>query len=509
MKRIDSYLVVGTGRSGTSTVARVMHEKLGISMGNEFVPSNEFNEKGYYEDVDFYRANLAFYDNQLFFGDWVCQIREILRERYKAGKPWGFKDSRMASLLGAYFTFLNEPKVIRCKRDSELVIASMIRCYGWSESKAKSVCESRETALDRVLVGRNQKDILTIHFGENHLPDEMIAKLIQKKWQKPIRLYVAILNKGWLRREITQRVLPQIKNTHGVEVYVEPFSLTWANPICSNRAKIMMRFLTHYPKQDFLLTMDDDCVPYFNPAKFVFSDKDVIGFPAPVRSTGQHLVWTAYTKHAERDGFVPVDFAAVDDNIDLLGVDVLGTGAIMIKRNVLEKLKHKQPFATPFDKYGQSKYGTDFAFCMKARKAGFEVFTAPNHFVEHFKEVPLLDLTGYDYPENFDLSNSKYKSPWGEWSITQKDWKFIKGTIKSEFGDKKIKILEFGCGLSSLLMSEKHKVISYEMDKEYADVVREKMTPDNDLEIRFWDGAEIKEKLGMWRHLGKRCGSHL
>ena len=51
MKRIDSYLVVGTGRSGTSTVARVMHEKLGISMGNEFVPSNEFNEKGYYEDV--------------------------------------------------------------------------------------------------------------------------------------------------------------------------------------------------------------------------------------------------------------------------------------------------------------------------------------------------------------------------------------------------------------------------------------------------------------------------
>jgi len=496
MVRIDPYLVVGTGRSGTSTVARVMHEKLEIFMGEKFVPADKNNPDGYYEDSEFRDLNVLFYDGRMDFGNWCQNVRGVIRKRYVLERAWGFKESRMAALLGFYLSFFNEPKIIRCKRKRELATSSMMRCCGWNAKESEQIYDSRELQLDRILCNRDQKNVLTIHFNEERLSDEVIEKLVREKWRKPVRLYVAILNKGWLRRETVQRVLPVMRETHGVELTIERFDLTWANPICSNRAKIMMRFLTHEPRQDFLLTLDDDVVPYFNPAHFVFANKDVIGFPALVRSTGQQICWTAYTKHAELDGYVAVDLAKVDNKFDLLKVDTVGTGCILIKRDVLERLKHKKPFAVPFDKYGQSRFGTDFAFCRKASVAGFEIYTAPNHLCEHFKEVPLMDITGYDAPEKRDISSGKYRMPWGEWAITQKDWEFIKDVIKHEFGDKKIRILEFGSGLSSLLLSERHKVVSYEADSKYMKFVEEKIISDNDLELRMWDGRGVREKLG-------------
>ena len=46
-------VVLGTMRSGSSAVAGALH-KAGISMGKFLMPGNEFNERGYYEDEEFY-----------------------------------------------------------------------------------------------------------------------------------------------------------------------------------------------------------------------------------------------------------------------------------------------------------------------------------------------------------------------------------------------------------------------------------------------------------------------
>lgn len=43
-------LVVGTGRSGTSALARCLHE-LGICMGHKFIDPDGANPKGYWEDM--------------------------------------------------------------------------------------------------------------------------------------------------------------------------------------------------------------------------------------------------------------------------------------------------------------------------------------------------------------------------------------------------------------------------------------------------------------------------
>ena len=51
-------------------------------------------------------------------------------------------------------------------------------------------------------------------------------------------------------------------------------------------------------------------------------------------------------------------------------------------------------------------------------------------------------------------------------------------------------MLEFGSGLSSLLMAELAKVTSYEIDEEWAVKIRSKST--KNLEVKLWDGRNIE-----------------
>lgn len=313
--------------------------------------------------------------------------------------------------------------------------------------------------------------------------------------EKPkIKLYVAILNHGEIRREMVQSIIPMMKKTEGVDVTFENLTLTWDNPIFSNRNKIVKRFKAHEPKQDYLMMLDDDIVPLHNPAEMVFADKDIIGSPAKVRQVGRAINWVAYMLHPEeKDMYSPVDFSRVDDTTDLLKVDIVGTGCILIKRRVLEKLK--APFNIELDEDGICTHGTDFAFCRKATKAGFEVYTTvpPWRTCEHIKDgVGLSDIQGYDDSDQRDPILHKYKMHFGDWAISQKDWHFLKAVIQRE-GVKTV--LEFGAGASSLLLSEIADVITYEENEEWAKKIKDKATKENKLEIRLWDGKQIKDEL--------------
>jgi len=300
---------------------------------------------------------------------------------------------------------------------------------------------------------------------------------------KKIKLYVAILNHGWFRTEITTDVFPKLKATKGVSVTLEHPGKTWDHPISSNRNRIVKRFLA--TDNEFLLMIDDDVIPLDNPAEFVFADKDIIGFPAPVRQAGGQLNWVAYMKNPDRDDYAPVDFTRVDDTIELLKVDIVGTGCILIARRVLEALK--APFHTDFNEDGILEVGTDFAFCRKAAAAGFEIFTTPQRVCEHHKSVGMLAFQSLNSSDGVDPAARKYGIPWGGYAIAPTDWEFIKGII-AQTGAKRI--LEFGAGLSSLLMSEKAEVITYETDADYAAQIQAKANGNN-LTIREWDGEDF------------------
>ncbi len=289
---------------------------------------------------------------------------------------------------------------------------------------------------------------------------------------------------------MSSTVIPAMNLTKGVELVWENPNKTWANPISSNRCQIVKRFLatdcTH------LLMIDDDVVPLFNPCELVYIDRDVVGAPALVRSSGQTMVWTAYSAHSEGVGYSAIDLDSIDDMFDVIEVAIVGTGCIMVKREVLENVK--EPFHSMFDDDGIQTYGTDFAFCRRATDAGYKVFTTTHRRCEHFKELGLSNITAWDLVDNFDLSNSKYGLHWGGYAITQRDWKFIKTYTDGvcfpiNRDTSKLKVLEFGAGLSSLLLSETCKVVTYETDPEYKELIESKITDQNDLEVRLWDGV--------------------
>jgi hypothetical protein len=273
-----------------------------------------------------------------------------------------------------------------------------------------------------------------------------------------------------------------MNKTPGVDLRWEDPNLTWGHPIYSNRNKIVKRFLA--TDCDFLMMQDDDILPLHNPAELVFADKDIIGSPAKVRTEHGTLDWVAYVKHATIDGYVTANFSGVPANVDLLPVDIVGTGLILIKRKVLEHPEMRGGFTVENDADGVCEWGTDFAFCKRARKLGFEVFTTPYRVCEHMKEVGLLDVTGYEDSDTYDASNTKYLLSWGGWAIQMQDWKFIKKAMD----DYKVKkVLEFGAGLSSLLMSERAEVVTYETREDWAKGIKEKANG-NSLVTVLWDG---------------------
>ncbi|HUV83614.1 MAG TPA: hypothetical protein VMW53_11165 [archaeon] len=299
-----------------------------------------------------------------------------------------------------------------------------------------------------------------------------------------IKLYLAILNRGWIRREILYKIANKEWREEGVEIVLENPNKTWDHPISSNRNRIVKRFLQ--TDCDYLMMIDDDVVPLFNPIPFVFADKDIIGFPAKVRQQTGYLNWVAYVKDPDRDSYAPVDFSLIDDTIELLKLDIVGTGCILIKRKVLESLK--APFHTDFDEDGILTTGTDFAFCIKAGTAGFEIYTAPQRICEHYKEAGLLQFNTYSDSDNTDPAAVKYGIPWGGFAINPVEWNFIKRIILEN--DVKT-VCEFGAGLSSLLMSEKCKVKSYEVDKKWAEKIQAKRN--GSLDVRLWDGETFAD----------------
>ena len=147
----DPYLVVGTGRCGTSFVDRILHENLGVYMGKIFRPTNRNNPDGNYEDAEFNDLNKLHITGQLNYQEYATQLQKVVDERRSLKRPWGVKDPMLSYNLGLWLSFFQNPKIIRCKRRPDLVIKSLMRCYDWKKDEATEFFERRERALDRLL----------------------------------------------------------------------------------------------------------------------------------------------------------------------------------------------------------------------------------------------------------------------------------------------------------------------------------------------------------------------
>ena len=162
-------LVVGTGRSGTSAVAKILHEN-GINMGNAFVSSRDHENGSSYEDTECKRINTDFLLNKMTYDEY---IRRLFKYGKSKTEPWGVKHPAIVYVLGIYLQVF-DPVIIRCSREREGVVASCMRCYGFSHQKAEHLYDYRTVVLDSLL---RRIEHLDIDFTERLSEDDILEQM--------------------------------------------------------------------------------------------------------------------------------------------------------------------------------------------------------------------------------------------------------------------------------------------------------------------------------------------
>ena len=179
------YFVLGTGRCGTSTVARILHEHFKIPMALDEDRLRKFhhtNPDGAYEDWDIYNMNRWFIDGKIGIREWLalCDSHILARKRKWKGQPWGWKDIPSTTFMGLMLLFFDEPpRIIRCMRDRRLVLKSMVKNFVQTRSDAEYQHDSGIIQLDRIL---QYIPHLVIDFGSEQRSDEWVIKQIEERW---------------------------------------------------------------------------------------------------------------------------------------------------------------------------------------------------------------------------------------------------------------------------------------------------------------------------------------
>lgn len=143
-------LVTGTGRSGTSDVARILH-KLGVNMGDSLIPADKNNESGYFEDTDFIDLNKNFVKKwyPISKPEFRNKLKTLLKRRKE---PFGIKDPMIAYILDEYLPY--NPKIILCVRNKRDTVKSMMRVYDWTKEFSQELTEKRMSLLKQSLKGQ-------------------------------------------------------------------------------------------------------------------------------------------------------------------------------------------------------------------------------------------------------------------------------------------------------------------------------------------------------------------
>ena len=196
-----------------------------------------------------------------------------------------------------------------------------------------------------------------------------------------MKVYLSILNTGWIHSELAIRLPRWLKETTH-DVYFESSN---DRPIENNRNKIVKRFLAS--DCDYLLQIDNDNIPAQNPLSLVDLKLDIVSCPVWIY---QHkTVLNIYRFDASDGTLVPVD---PKQEKGLIAIDATGTGVLLTSRRVLETLK--APFERKYNEDGIEELGQDLYFSRKAKEAGFKLFSHLDYISKHYKMI--------------DLSNSKY-----------------------------------------------------------------------------------------------------
>lgn len=158
-------VVLGLHRSGTSSVAGVLHH-LGVNMGDKMLPPDDKAPTGYYEDQDFLDIhNVICGDcrNPTIDTTTLAIEYQNLLAKKSTQSLWGVKDPKMCFLFPYFLKTITNTEilVVEVNRNIDAVAKSLQKYLDYSVdlNEAQKICSKYEEA---------KKISLTFFQGKHH-----------------------------------------------------------------------------------------------------------------------------------------------------------------------------------------------------------------------------------------------------------------------------------------------------------------------------------------------------
>ena len=164
--------VIGTGRSGTSTVSRILHTRCDVCMGRE-LPKRR--GEPVYEDQAFSTLNHWLSEGPPH-EEAVTQLKALVATR---GEPWGMKCPATADFLPLYNEVCPEARYIWCARDLVSVRASLKRVRPEYDATMTTRCTTdRWAAIEAFTQGLPPERLLRLWFGVPVREEDIYTRLV-------------------------------------------------------------------------------------------------------------------------------------------------------------------------------------------------------------------------------------------------------------------------------------------------------------------------------------------
>jgi len=189
------------------------------------------------------------------------------------------------------------------------------------------------------------------------------------------KVFIAIPTVGNMRTELAMFLLQLKQNDYDVRM-----SFTLSGGVIHNRNLLVKSFLE--TDCEWFLFIDSDTVPPSNILDMIENNKTICSGVSHIYKDNNFSI-SVYGKYKGK-----LNYIQEDSKEDLIEVDGVGTGCLLIHRKVFDRL-NKPYFETVYDKNGMVEVSEDLNFCKKAQEAKFKIWVDKRMVVSHYKTVNL------------------------------------------------------------------------------------------------------------------------
>ncbi len=174
-------VVLGTGRSGTSAIAGILHH-LGVHMGDVFVAADTTNPYGHFEDIDFVQTHRNVIMQNMSSVQATQLLKSLWDKKISAAQQsnarWGFKDPMTTNLTHFYLNNGFEMDIIWAYRDFSEVEKSSFKAYRWTPEVTQDRLNIRMKIMEDL--EKNRRIALKVDFNTLlQQPAQIIAEIIR------------------------------------------------------------------------------------------------------------------------------------------------------------------------------------------------------------------------------------------------------------------------------------------------------------------------------------------